>query len=153
MAALSLCIRDSIIERAVQFLEARYQDLENKSMRRAEEEIMENDMCFDEFNQPIRRGRGRPSKADVEKRDKYGVIKQVHARLPNGGIAFRFLTPKKIGDERMKLEKRFKNMTFAEVISDIYLGRKYEIDWNDVSDKVVSEDRPSIFRFRFRSEC
>jgi len=135
LSALAACVKESLIERATQFVEARYQELQAKCKKRAGLEIMDDDKCSDEFNQPIRRRRGRPSNAAVEKRDKYGSITPVLCRLPgNIEVSYR-MTPKQLGDWRNRKEKRWRGMSYEYAVNE--LSSQFPINWYDVCDKLV----------------
>jgi hypothetical protein len=132
-------IKESLHEHAVQFLEARYQDLSRLSLNKATEEIEEQGReVGDVLNPIVKRKRGRPTKAAVEQRDKYGSICPVLARLPNGAFASYRITPKQLGDWRSSRERKLKAMGFEALIKTLVENGKYKIDWDDVAERVVS---------------
>lgn len=128
------CIKETIIAKNTDLLEARYRELMDSSTQKREMELAEEGRRRESLNlPPVKRKRGRPTREEVQQRDKYGVIYTTVAALPNQATASLKVTPKLLSNWRTAKERRWKAMGFEALMKE----DKGNIDWKDVAQKMV----------------
>ncbi|OXA52093.1 snRNA-activating protein complex subunit 4 [Folsomia candida] len=139
LKALKQAIKECVVSQRIDDLNGRYAELLLESDMRRKDELCREGKLVDEFNQPPRkRRRGRPTKEETMRRDKYGIVYPVLFRTPNHTVAYELL-PKQLSEWRTMMENRLRNMNFDTLMKD--KNNDDLVDWDEVSLKMMSRTK------------
>ncbi|XP_021954901.1 uncharacterized protein LOC110851434 [Folsomia candida] len=147
LKALKQAIKECVVSQRIDDLNGRYSELLLESDIRRKDELCREGKLVDEFNQPPRkRRRGRPTKEETMRRDKYGIVYPVLFRTPNHTVAYELL-PKQLSEWRTMMEKHLRNMNFGTLMKD--KNNDNLVDWHEVSLKMMNRTK----KLRSADDC